>query len=68
MLLDANLYSVDSESSQHQAAAQWLTEWLNGDRRVDIPWQTIGAFLTITTHPRVTTSPLTPLEAWSLSS
>lgn len=66
MLLDANLllYAVDAESSFHSAAASWLTTTLNGNRRVGLPWQTIGAFLRIATHPRVTANPLRGAEAW----
>ncbi len=66
MLLDANLllYAVDSESPDHARAAEWLTEVLNGDRRVALPWQTIGAFVRISTHPRVCERPLTAAQAW----
>lgn len=66
MLLDANLllYAIDSGSPFNQRAAAWLEEVLNGDRRVGLPWQTIGAFLRISTHPRVATNPLTSTEAW----
>ncbi len=66
MLLDANLllYAVDVRSSYHDQAAAWLERVLNGNRRVGIPWQTIGAFLRISTHPRVTTRPLTGAQAW----
>lgn len=67
MLLDANLllYAVDADSKHNPAAAAWLEETLNGDNRIGLPWQTIGAFLRIITHPRVTENPLTPSEAWS---
>lgn len=66
MLLDANLllYAVDASTDQHDRAAGWLTDVLNGDRRVGLPWQTIGAFLRISTHPRVATDPLSGSEAW----
>jgi len=66
VLLDANLllYAVDQSSPQHGDAAAWLTEILNGRRRVGLPWQTIGAFLRIATHPRVTTRPLSSASAW----
>lgn len=66
MLVDANLllYAVDAASDQHASAASWLEELLNGDRRVGLPWQTIGAFLRISTHPRVVTNPLSPGDAW----
>lgn len=67
MLLDANLllYAVDARSPDHPTAAAWLEQVLNGDRRVGIPWQTIGAFLRISTHPRVTTHPLSAADAWA---
>ena len=67
MLLDANilLYAVDSTSHCHRAAADWLTEVLNGDRRVALPWQTIGAFLRISTHPRAASEPLSASDAWA---
>lgn len=67
MLVDANLllYAVDRTSPQHDKASTWLAAVLNGDRRVGLPWQTIGAFLRISTHPRVTTHPLDGTAAWS---
>lgn len=66
MLLDANLllYAVDADSKHNSAAAAWLDESLNGANRVGLPWQTIGAFLRIVTHPRATENPLTGSEAW----
>lgn len=67
MLVDANLllYAIDADSPHNQGAAAWLTSTLNGDHRVGLPWQTIGAFLRIVTHPRVTTNPLSSARAWS---
>lgn len=66
MLLDANLllHAVDSESPHHARAAEWLTAVLNGERRVALPWQTIGAFVRISTHPRSSEHPLTATQAW----
>lgn len=66
MLVDANLllYAVDRTSDHHDVASAWLTSVLNGTTRVGIPWQTIGAFLRIVTHPRVATQPLTGAAAW----
>lgn len=65
MILDANIliYAVDTRSPHHATAAAWLSDTLNGDRRVGLPWQTIGAFLRIITHPRVTTNPLSAAQA-----
>lgn len=68
MLVDANLllYAVDSRSPWHRPAAAWLERSLNGPQRVGLPWQSIGAFLRIVTHPRVVARPLTAAEAWAL--
>lgn len=67
MLLDANilLFAVDRESPFHERATQWLSEQLQGNRRVGLPWQSLGAFLRISTHPRASENPLTPEQAWS---
>lgn len=66
MLLDANLliYATDVTSPHHDVSAAWLTETLNGSRRVGIPWQTIGAFVRISTHPRILGTPLSADRAW----
>jgi uncharacterized protein len=66
MLLDANLllYAVHEGAPQHEAAAEWLTEQLNGSRRVGLPWQSLAAFLRISTHPRAFQRPLDPATAW----
>ncbi len=66
MLIDANLllYAVDSAAPAHTRAAAWLTEQLNGDHRVGIPWDSLTAFVRIVTHPRATARPLRAAEAW----
>jgi hypothetical protein len=66
MIVDANLllYAVDENSAHNGAAASWLAEVLDGDSRVGLPWQTIGAFLRIATHPRVAENPLSGPDAW----
>jgi toxin-antitoxin system PIN domain toxin len=66
MLLDANLllYAVHERAEQHEQAAAWLTTRLNGARRVGFPWQSISAFLRISTHPRAFERPLDPTTAW----
>jgi toxin-antitoxin system PIN domain toxin len=67
MLLDANLllFAVDAASPFHATARSWLTEQLNGSRRVGLPWQSLGAFLRIATHPRASERPLTAEQAWA---
>jgi toxin-antitoxin system PIN domain toxin len=66
MLLDADLllYAVHSRATHHRAAAAWLTEQLNGPRRVGLPWQSLAAFLRISTHPRAFERPLDGPTAW----
>jgi toxin-antitoxin system PIN domain toxin len=68
MLVDANLllYAADRRSPFHEPAAKWLESVLNGDRRVGLPWQSLGAFLRISTHPRVSDQPLTMEQAWQV--
>lgn len=67
MLIDANLllYAVDATAPEHALASAWLTERLNGDARVGIPWESLTAFLRISTHPRTSRQPLSTAEAWS---
>lgn len=66
MLVDANLllYAVNQDAVHHQRTVAWLTRQLNGPRRVGLPWQTLAAFLRISTHPRAFASPLPPAVAW----
>jgi toxin-antitoxin system PIN domain toxin len=65
-LIDANLllFAVDERSPFHTRARDWLTGRLNGEQPVGLPWQSLGAFLRIVTHPRISTRPLEPPEAW----
>jgi toxin-antitoxin system PIN domain toxin len=67
MLVDANilLYAVDQDSTFHTLAREWLESVLNGPRRVGIPWQSLSAFLRISTHPRAMRDPLAPADAWA---
>ncbi len=65
MLIDANLLliAVDTAAANHQRAATWLTDRLNGERRVGLPWESLSAFLRIATHPRASDRPLEPATA-----
>ena len=66
MLVDANLlvYAHDSSARLHEPSLRWLTEQLDGPARVGIPWQSIVAFMRLTTNPRVVTNPLDAGGAW----
>jgi toxin-antitoxin system PIN domain toxin len=67
MLVDANilLFAVDRSSPFHRPAARWLTDQLSGPRRVGLPWQSLVAFVRISTHPRASPRPLGTAEAWA---
>lgn len=66
MLIDANvlLYAVDATSPFNERAAAWMESALSGDIAVGFPWQSIGAFVRIVTHPRISDRPLSGAEAW----
>jgi toxin-antitoxin system PIN domain toxin len=53
---DANLliYAYDSEAVQHGAARVWLETVFSGTEIIGLPWQTISAFIRISTNSRLT--------------
>lgn len=55
IVLDANLllYAYDSSSKKHEQARNWLENAFSSATPVGLPWQTVGAFLRIVTHPRI---------------
>jgi toxin-antitoxin system PIN domain toxin len=63
IVLDVNLllYAYTSSSVQHEKACHWLTGVFSGDELVGLPWQTIHAFLRVSTDKRITADPF-PLE------
>lgn len=65
MIVDANvlLYAIDEDNPHWHKASTWLTQAMRGPERVGLPWQTIGAFLRIATHPRIAERPLSAGEA-----
>jgi len=67
ILVDASLllFAVDRASPVHAVAARWLEARLNRASPVGLPWQSIGAFLRIATHPRASARPLSPHDAWT---
>lgn len=67
MIVDANvlLYTVDEHATFHGTAKAWLERALNGHERVGFPWASLLAYQRIITHPRVTTSPLSPNDTWA---
>ena len=54
IVLDANilLYAYNSASSQHKKARAWIEEVFSSSEPVGIPWQTVTAFIRITTNSK----------------
>lgn len=65
---DANLllYAYDRDSQYQARAAAWLSSTFSGAELVGMPWQTIGAFLRISTNSRIFASPLSMEQAVAL--
>ncbi len=67
ILVDANLllYAKFSDYPIHAAAREWLESVLNGTARVGLPWESLTAFVRISTNPRLVSTPLGVSDAWS---
>jgi uncharacterized protein len=64
-LLDANilLYAYDKSAAHHESCRQWLETIFNHDETVALPWQTLLAFVRISTNPRAVKTPLSGARA-----
>ena len=69
-LLDANilLYAYDSDSAHHAICRSWLEAAFNSEEILALPWQTMLAFLRISTNSRATKKPLHSAEACKIVS
>jgi uncharacterized protein len=67
VIVDANLlmYARDSDSPFQDPARRWLELVLNGPIRIGLPWQSLTAFLRMSTNPRIFKTPLSADEAWA---
>lgn len=67
-VVDANvlIYAVDEASPHHLAAYSWLNDALSHVEPVVIPWLCLLAFIRITTHPRLSASPLSANQAMDI--
>lgn len=65
MIVDANilLYACNAQAPEHARMRAWLEAALNGPTQVGIPWQSLMAFLRVSTSPRNYPTPLTPERA-----
>lgn len=66
ILVDVNilLYASFEDVPQHRAASEWLAAQFDGPSRIGLPWDSLLAFLRITTHPRIIDRPLMVSVAW----
>ncbi len=67
ILVDANilLYAEDQLSPHHKAACTWWDVQLSGSSPVCLCWAVLGAFIRISTNPRVFSQPLSLNQAVS---
>ncbi len=67
-LLDANLllYAYNSKAPQQAAVSKWLTELLESNVTIGLPWVTIWAFIRISTNARLWDKPRSAQEAFGI--
>ncbi len=55
IVLDANLliYAYDTTDVQHKSARRWLQKVFSESELIGLPWQTISAFLRVSTNHRL---------------
>jgi toxin-antitoxin system PIN domain toxin len=65
IVLDANilLYAQDSTSPHHLAARGWIDKVFSGKETIGLPWQSVWAFLRISTNKQIYTAPLSMEQA-----
>jgi uncharacterized protein len=65
IVLDANLllYAYDSTTSEHKKARRWLEAVFSGVEPIGLPWQTVSAFLRVSTNSRLPGNRFTMDEA-----
>jgi len=68
ILTDANLllYAYNVDAAEHDTARQWLQTQLSGTNLFCFAWQTITAFLRISTNQRAFAAPLSIKEATAI--
>ncbi len=66
ILVDANLllYAKLSSFPEHDVVHEWFDAKLNGPDRVALPWESILAFMRLSTNTRLLPRPLSMAAAW----
>jgi toxin-antitoxin system PIN domain toxin len=52
------IHAMDVDSRHHNAAWQWWSETLGGSEHVGLSWSVLTAYIRLTTHPRIMSSPV----------
>ncbi|MBC7633028.1 TA system VapC family ribonuclease toxin [Aeromicrobium sp.] len=68
MIVDANIliYAANTSASSHIRSKAWLETQLNGEARVGLPWPSLLAFMRLTTSMRMSPSPISGAQAWTM--
>jgi hypothetical protein len=68
IIVDVNLllYAYDGRSPLHEQARMWWQSALSGPELIGLPWQTVYAFLRISTNPRISGDQVTMERALTL--
>jgi toxin-antitoxin system PIN domain toxin len=68
ILTDANLllYAYNTDAAEHDVSRQWLETQLSGANLFCFCWQTITAFIRISTNQRAFPAPLSTKEATAI--
>jgi uncharacterized protein len=68
ILTDANLllYAYNIDAAEHDTSRQWLETQLSGPNLFCFAWQTITAFVRISTNQRAFATPLSSKEATTI--
>ena len=64
-VVDTNVlvHAVNEAADEHSRAHDWLADAFMGHQTVALSWVAVLAFIRVSTHPRVFSIPLTPLQA-----
>lgn len=66
ILVDTNLlvYGFVEDMEQHEQAKAWLDDQLSGHTKVGLPWESLLAFVRISTNHRIWPKPAAAGTAW----
>ena len=67
ILVDTNIlvYAWNMDASDHERAAAWLQDRLNGVPGVGLPWASLLGFVRLVTNRRIFETPLPVEAAWA---